>query len=498
MQHELSDSAGSNSTGKQPIERFWLNIFYAFGFILVSCALASIYLENYLLMLLPCGLLFLYLSINDFRAIYYLLLFLLPLSVEVALPGGFATDFPTEPLIAGLMLLFFAAVLAKPSIVDKELLRHPVIFLLAVHYGWILIATLYSSEPYFSLKYSIAKTWYIITFVFVTALIIKDVGSFKKAFWTILFPLLFTAVYSVVRHSREHFSFESVNEQMVPFFRNHVNYACTLAQMVPFVLLAFTWYKRGAPERRFLWLAFTILMVAIYFAYTRSAWLSLVAAGSMYFIFRAKLTGWLLGAGLAAMIGFFVYMGYQNEYLNYEPDFEHTIYHPELGDHLLSTFEGEDVSSAERIYRWIAGVRMWLDKPVTGYGPGNFYFFYKTFTVNGFRTYVSENPEKSSVHNYFLLLLTEQGIIGLIIFLALTIVLLMQGQRIYHETRDLAERRYIMAVLLCLVIIYVNTMLSDLIETDKIGSFFFICIALIVNQDIRNRRLRNKQVSQAR
>lgn len=163
----------------------------------------------------------------------------------------------------------------------------------------------------------------------------------------------------------------------------------------------FTWYKKGTVQRRFLLLAMVILMVAIYFAYTRSAWLSLLGASCMYFVIRAKLTNWVLGAGLAAMIGFFVYMGYQNEYLNYEPDFEHTIYHPELGDHLLSTFEGEDVSSAERIYRWIAGVRMWLDKPVTGYRPGNFYGFYKSFTVNGFMTYVSENPEKSSVHNYF-------------------------------------------------------------------------------------------------
>jgi O-antigen ligase len=45
----------------------------------------------------------------------------------------------------------------------------------------------------------------------------------------------------------------------------------------------------------------------------------------------------------------------------------------------------------------------------------------------------------------------------------------------------------VMAILLCIVIIYVNTFLSDLIETDKIGSFFFICIALLVNQDIRNK-----------
>lgn len=478
-------TAGSS----QPLEKFWLRLFYVFGGLMLICALLAIYTENYLLLLIPCGVLFLYLSINDFRAIYYLLLFLLPLSTEVALPGGFATDFPTEPLIAGLMILFIGAVAARPALLDKEVLKNPIIFLLLLHYCWILVATIYSADPLVSVKFAVAKTWYIITFVFVTGLIIKDVSAFKIAFWCILIPLLFTALYSLVRHSRYDFSFQTVNEQMIPFFRNHVNYACTLAQMMPFVVLAIGWYRKKSFTRRFLLFSFALLLVAIYFAYTRSAWLALLGACCMYFVIRSKLTSWLLAAGLAVMLGVLVYMSMQNHYLNYEPDFEHTIYHPELEDHLLSTFEGEDVSSAERVYRWIAGIRMWMDKPLIGYGPGNFYGFYKSFTVTSFKTYVSENPERSSVHNYFILLLTEQGVIGLLFFLALTIALLTQGQRIYHETIDKAERRYVMAVLLCLVIIYMNTMLSDLIETDKIGSFFFICIALLVNQDIRNRRL---------
>lgn len=485
-QHPLKKlSAGSG----QPIEKFWLYLFYAFCGILLVSGFASIYTENYLLLLIPFSILFLYLCVNDFRIIYFFLLFLIPLSTEVALPGGFATDFPTEPLIAGLMILFLGALAAKPSIVDKEVLKNPIIFLLLLHYCWILVATIYSQDALVSIKFSLAKTWYIITFVFITGIIIKEVYSFKTAFWCLFIPLLFTVFYSLVRHARFGFSFESVNEQMLPFFRNHVNYACTVAQMMPFVVLAIGWYRKGSFTRRFLIFSFVVLLVAIYFSYTRSAWLSLVSAVAMYFVFRKKLSGWLLGLGIAGAIGFMLFMSINNHYLNYEPDFEHTIYHADLEDHLLSTFEGEDVSSAERVYRWIAGVRMWLHKPINGYGPGNFYDFYKSFTVTGFKTYVSENPERSSVHNYFILLLTEQGLVGLLIFLALTIALLTHGQRIYHETKDKQEKRYVMAVLLCLVIIYANTMLSDLIETDKIGSFFFICIALLVNQDVRNKRL---------
>jgi O-antigen ligase len=472
----------------RPIEKFWLNIFYVFSAIALACAFLSIYFEEYLLMLIPAAILFLYLSINDFRFIYFLLIAMIPLSTEVALPGGFATDFPTEPLIAGLMLLFLGFILAKPDLFDKEFLKSPVIFLLIIHYCWILISTIYSSNPIVSLKFTLAKTWYIITFVFLTSMIIKNIFDFRIAFWCLLIPLLLTASYTLIRHARDGFTFESVNVQMLPFFRNHVNYACTLAEIIPFLVLFIGWYKKKTFARRFLIFSFLLLMVAIYFAYTRSAWLSLLAAVVIYFVIRLRLLKWLLGAGLVLMSGFFIYMASDNNYLNYEPDFEHTIYHPELEDHLLSTFEGEDVSSAERVYRWVAGVRMWLSKPWTGYGPGNFYNFYRPYTVTGFQTYVSANPEKSSIHNYFLLLLTEQGIFGLLIFGALTIVLLLTGENIYHRTIPKQEKRYVMAIVLCLVIIYVNTFLSDLIETDKIGSLYFICIALLINQGIRSRR----------
>jgi O-antigen ligase len=85
-------------------------------------------------------------------------------------------------------------------------------------------------------------------------------------------------------------------------------------------------------------------------------------------------------------------------------------------------------------------------------------------------TYVSDNPEQSTVHNYFLLVLDEQGVPGLLIFFALSFVLFQQGQRIYHETKDKDEKNWIMAVLLCLIGIYITTFLSDLIETIKAGT----------------------------
>ena len=181
-------------------------------------------------------------------------------------------------------------------------------------------------------------------------------------------------------------------------------------------------------------------------------------------------------------------MGYQNRYLYYAPNFDETIMHEDLESHLSATYNMEDISSGERVFRWIAGFRMWEANPIVGYGPGNFYNFYKPYAVSSYATFVSRNPERSTVHNYFLLLLIEQGIIGLFIFSVFTGALLWYGQRIYHQLKDKQLRQFVMALTLTLIVVYVNTFLSDLIETDKVGTLYFLIVAMLINLDIKSRK----------
>jgi O-antigen ligase len=143
----------------------------------------------------------------------------------------------------------------------------------------------------------------------------------------------------------------------------------------------------------------------------------------------------------------------------------------------------------ERVYRWVAATRMFKAHPWFGFGPGNFYPNYKKYTLSGFETYVSDNPERSTTHNYPLLLLTEQGTIGLGIFLLLTVVIFIYGESIYHRIKNAEDKQIALTLLLVLAMVYVNLLLSDLLESDKVGPFFFICISLLAALDIRHRSL---------
>lgn len=156
--------------------------------------------------------------------------------------------------------------------------------------------------------------------------------------------------------------------------------------------------------------------VALVLAYSRGAWLALVTGGfSIIVIRKRQMTAFIILAVTAVLIST-VWLVTDKRYFRFAPDHDRTIFHTDFSQHLSATVELKDVSNAERFYRWVAGARMLVDKPVTGFGPSSFYLHYRPYTVKRFETWVSNNPEHSTVHNYFLLTALEQGIIGLIIF----------------------------------------------------------------------------------
>ena len=181
------------------------------------------------------------------------------------------------------------------------------------------------------------------------------------------------------------------------------------------------------------------------------------------------------------------FLAHDNRYLDFEPDFEHTVAHHEFDNLVEATFKMEDISTVERFYRWIAGSYMIPYHPWMGLGPGNFHNYYKGYTVTSYETYVSANPDKSGIHCYYLMIFVEQGLLGFLLFLFLTVFVLLKGEIIYHQTKVPWRRAVILFALLSIVVIDALCLINDLIETDKVGSFFFINMALLVNMDLANQ-----------
>jgi len=478
-------------TWNQETQQSWL--LWGYGAMVVLCIFAAVATGFYALVGLPMLLLLGYLSLVDFEKVFYLLLFSIPLSTEVYLPGGLGTDLPTEPLMILLMLIGGVYLLRHGRALNAAFLRHPITLLLLLHLAWIYITTVSSDLLLVSVKFSLAKTWYIAAFFFLGGFILRSEKQYRRFFWLIFWPLLFTVLYSVLRHAGYGFSFADVHKVLAPFQRNHVNYAADMAIFLCFMWYALYWLRRGSWQWYAMLGACGFLLVAIYFSYTRAAYVSLFAAAAAYFIFRFRLIRVALAAAMIAAIVGLAYVAEQNRYLDYAPNYDRTISHKNFDNLIEATYNMEDISTMERLYRWVAGLHMSTAQPWMGFGPGNFVNFYESYTVKSFRTYVSDNEERSGIHSYYLLTLVEQGLIGLLLFLVFNFYLLIRGERIYHETRDLHRRTIVMSCLLALVVINAFQIINDLIETDKVGSFYFLSAAILVNMDLLNKRERTDQ-----
>ena len=441
----------------------------------------------YVVALVPAIFLVLYWVIIDFKALFLVLMACIPLSTEVVLPNGFGTDLPTEPIIIGLMGVALLVFAYRNRRLSGDIFLHPMTILLLLHLFWIYFSTAQSELFFVSFKFSLAKTWYVIVFYFLGYYLLKKEAHFVRILWWVFWPLLFTVIVILVRHGMTGFAFAEVHKVLHPFQRNHVSYAALLSLFLPYVWLLYQ-VCRGRRQKFGIAVVVAVLLLAVYFSYTRAAYIALVLAFVAYFLIRLRLMKTILLAGLVVVLAGVGYLFSKNRFLALAPNYDTTIAHREFGSLLDATAKGEDISTMERLYRWIAGVEMSRKKPLTGYGPGNFVNFYKSFSITSFRTYVSTNQEQSGIHSYFLMTLVEQGWPGLLWFLALSLYIFIGGERIYHQTQEPHRRAVVMSILLSLVVIYAFLIINDMIETDKVGSFYFLSLAMLVRIDLLNHR----------
>jgi len=459
-----------------------------YALIVVLSILVGVASELYFLAVIPVVLLLVYVSIIDFKNVFFLLLMLLPLSMEVDLPGGFSTDFPAELLMVGLTLVYFLYVLQNGKTMSAAFLRHPLTLLFLLHIGWTFVTMITSNAFGISLKFMLAKIWYVTTFYFLAGTVFQNIKDFKAYLWTIFVPLIFSIIIINIKHYSFDFQFEKINYVVHPFYRNHVDYACLMALFFPVIVLTINWYKDSFVLKWILRIGAILVLIGIYFSYTRAAYVAIVLAFGAYFIMRFRLMKISLVTALAVFAMMIGYLSYNNNYLEMAPDYNKTITHNDFNNLIEATYKGEDISTMERVYRWVAGFQMIKAEPLTGFGPGTFVSFYESYTLSNFQTYVSDNPERSGIHSYYFMIMVEQGLPGLAIFLLLIGFILIKGEEVYQETKDPKERVIVLIAVVSIIVIDALLLINDMLESDKVGPFFFISMALIVNQDLKNKR----------
>lgn len=449
-------------------------IYLVLSFVAAIVLCTALWFENFLpaILLLAFGGLGCALLWTD--KIYLAFFAILPFSIEVYFDNGFGTDLPTEPLL--LFFSFWALLLTVSGrIQSRKLMMTPITIILMVHLSWICFSAIFAVYPVVSLKFLAAKIWYVLPLYVLFPHFIKTKDQTRKWANVLLAAVLISVVYVVINHGLTGFEFDEIGPSVSPIYRNHVNYAALLSIMVPIC-----WFliKTGDSKSRYI-IALGIILFAIYFSYSRAALITVVILCAASVLLRWRLLGvsTLVAPVLGAVMLFYLSTG--NRYLHLAPNYESTVAHAKFENLLEATYRGEDISTMERLHRWLAGFKMIREKPWTGFGPNNFYFNYKPYTINSFRTYVSDNSDRSGIHSYFLMTGAEQGIPGLLILVSIFITGILIGERKYHRAKSSYRKELIHMAILILVAVGCFNLINDLIEAVKVGAFFFIALAIL-------------------
>jgi hypothetical protein len=82
-------------------------------------------------------------------------------------------------------------------------------------------------------------------------------------------------------------------------------------------------------------------------------------------------------------------------------------------------------------------------------------------------------------------MLVEQGYPAMILYALLIFMIFYYGQKVYAKCKGRFDKIVVMSSLCMIAALFVNNFFSELLETDKIGSLFYLGIAAIIATDLR-------------
>jgi O-antigen ligase len=466
----------------------WFNI--ASLSVLFLTIMLVAYTGSYYFLAVPFAYLYVVLMGVNWKTAYWIFLFTIPPSIQLSFAGDtLSLTLPDQPMMWLFLGLFLVMIARNPAIIPQWYWRDPLVLIVVLQFIWTIVAVVFSEMLFFSFKFLLVKTWLLVCFFVFPIWIFREKKDFVKGFFVLLVPMLITIIVILVHHSMYNFAFHKIQRAITQLYYNHVDYSTVISMFFP-LLVVTCWpliKKRNILVKSALAIVIVLFALGIGFAYARAAVVAVVFSVVIGVAMRLRMVNLVMPGFYAVIILLMCYMVPNNKYISFRPDFEHTYMRRDFADHVIATFRGTDMSSMERLYRWIAAVRMSKDRPLTGVGPRAFYYFYKPYTVTSFRTYVSRNPEASTTHNYFLYMLVEQGWPAMILYAIFMVVIFAKAQRIYHRFKDKFYRACTIGLAMTISVGFINNFFSELIETHKVAALFYIPLALLIILDKKSR-----------
>jgi putative inorganic carbon (hco3(-)) transporter len=455
-------------------------------FISLAFILLNAYLmirDMYWALLIPAGLIILFLYVRSLEKILFLITFCTPIAINIRnLDFGVGLSLPTEPLMAGVLVLFFIKLIYENSW-DLKILKHPVSVVILLQLAWMLITSITSQMPVVSFKFLISRLWFLVPFYFIGAVLFRKTKNIHIFIWMYVIPLLGVIGYTTYNHYLYGFEEQAGHWVMEPFFNDHTAYGAILTLFIP-IFVGFSFSRTQSKLVRFFsFVTLVILLVALVLSFSRAAWVSLAAALMIYIVILLRIKmKWIL-LTLAFLAG--VFFLFQNEIWdklekNKQGSSANFVEHMQSISNVTT-----DDSNLERINRWESAFRMFSERPVFGFGPGTYQFEYAPYQRSSEKTRISTNAgDKGNAHSEYIGPLAESGVLGMLCVVALMIFTIYTGLRVYRKTDSKEIKMLSLAITLGLITYFFHGTMNDFLDTDKASVPFWGFIAVLVAMDM--------------
>lgn len=443
--------------------------------------------EWYYFTLLPVLLFIVYLSFVSLDKLIYVIVFFTPISIPLELYAptlGFNLQLPTEPILAGILVLFIFRLLYEKKF-DRDILLHPISIAICINLLWIFVTSITSSMPIVSFKFLISRLWFLVSFYFIATQLFTKKNHMRQYVWAYVPLLLVVIVFAIVHMAKAGLlNQQSAHLSATPFFRDHTSYGCILAMLLPFSIGLALSRKYSLPLRVLSWLLVFILALALLLSYTRAAWISILIAAAVFLIvwIRIKFRTILV---ISLILGALIYSNRTALFLDLERNKQNSS--KDLLKHVQSIYNIKtDESNVERLNRWNSAFRMFYERPFWGWGPGTYMFQYAPFQLSRQKTAISTNiGNMGNAHSEYFGPLAESGALGLLSFVFICLITLYTSIKLYVKAKGYRETRIlIISAMLGLITYYVHGALNDFLDTDKASTLFWGFTAMIVALDV--------------
>lgn len=198
-----------------------------------------------------------------------------------------------------------------------------------------------------------------------------------------------------------------------------------------------------------------LLLINLVMTYTRGSWIGFVV-GLVIFVaaYSWKL---IIPVIIASPIGLLI---------------------PSVRERIFSIFNSKSWTIVERIRLWKTGLLMFRDHPILGVGNGNYLLRYNE--------YIKKHPEldigkeKFSVHNSYIKVLCETGILGFIPYLLVHVFYIGELLSIYKNPKNSITRFLAIAYICSIASYLVQNISNNMFFIPQVNAFYWIIGGLII------------------